>query len=207
MPPSGTFTVVSMVIVVKAGCWKNIWKITGCRLALLPLPGPSKNGGTVICTGNSGTVGDARFVRVGVRFDADEAAVGRHHRRAPSWSTPSGNGWLLRHEEQLAVGLQPIWTSVRKNWLSLTVMVAVWPLNTRHLRRLHDVGAAIALGGFQEHEDLDVAEERQAQRQAAVGAERARVAAERRDREVEAAALERNVQVGRQRAAPASGRR
>ena len=33
----------------------------------------------------------------------------------------------------------------------------------RQLRRLHDVGALIALGGFQEHEHLDVAEERQAQ--------------------------------------------
>src|SRR5262245_2917430 len=68
VPPSGTLTVVLMVIVVKAGCWKNIWNTLGCVLVLLPLPGPSKNCGTTICTGKSGTVADARFVSDGFRL-------------------------------------------------------------------------------------------------------------------------------------------
>src|SRR5438874_2374262 len=68
VPPSGTFTVVFKVIVVKVGCWKNIWNTCGWVLVLLLLPGPSKNWGTTICTGKSGTVADARFVKVGARL-------------------------------------------------------------------------------------------------------------------------------------------
>ena len=53
----------------------------------------------------------------------------------------------------------------------------------RQLGRLHDVRAAVALGGLHEHEHLDVAQEGQAHRDAAVGAQRAGEAAERGQRE------------------------
>src|SRR5688572_13104530 len=123
VPPSGTFTVVLKVIVVNAGCWKNIWNTDGCVLVLLLLPGPSKNCGTMIDTGNSGTVVDDRFVKAGVRLT-------RTKRRSAETTadtvkvTPNGYGcWLGMKNNWLPVVGVPICTSVRKNWLSATVMV------------------------------------------------------------------------------------
>src|SRR5262249_15649421 len=68
VPPSGTFTVVLTVIVVKLGCWKNIWNTVSGGVPVAPTPGPYTNVGTGICTGISGTFVDTRFVNVGVRF-------------------------------------------------------------------------------------------------------------------------------------------
>ena len=65
----------------------------------------------------------------------------------------------------------------------------------RQLGGLHDVGADITLDGFHEEEHLDVAEERQAEAEAAARG----VAAEIRDGLEEAVVGDRDVQAGRQR--------
>src|SRR5436189_5832908 len=68
VPPSGTLTVVLTVIVVKVGCWKNIWKTCSGGAPVEPTPGPNRKVGTGICTGTSGTFALAKLVNVGVRL-------------------------------------------------------------------------------------------------------------------------------------------
>src|SRR5262245_57098737 len=115
VPPSGTFTVVLTAIVVKVGCWKNIWNTCGCVFVLLLLPGPSKNCGTTICTGKSGTVADAKFVMVmfGLtrtkRRSADTTAV-------TVIEMPNGYGALFGTKNNwLPLAGTASCTSVRKN--------------------------------------------------------------------------------------------
>src|SRR5262249_47352376 len=74
------------------------------------------------------------------------------------------------------------------------------PVEDGHLRRLHEAGATIALSRGEQHEHLYVAEERQAERQAAVRPPRAWIASERPQRADETAVADGGVKVGRERA-------
>src|SRR5207244_7746563 len=113
VPPSGTFTVVLTVIVVKVGCWKNIWKRVSGGAPVEPTPGPNRNVGTGICTGTSGTLAFARLVNVGFRFR-------RTKRRSAEITgvtvsvTPKGIGALVGVKNRLPRPVTLAVTPIRK---------------------------------------------------------------------------------------------
>src|SRR5438132_2216785 len=126
VPPSGTFTVVLTVIVVKLGCWKNIWKTVSGGAPVEPGPGPNRKVVTVICTGTRGNWADAKLVNVGVRLR-------RTKRRSAEItgvtvrSTPVGIGALVGVKNRLPRPVTLAVTPIRKKAVSVTLMVAVWP--------------------------------------------------------------------------------
>src|SRR5437588_7136203 len=90
VPPSGTFTVVITIMVLKAGCWRNCVNGTGW-----PTAPPSKIGVMNVVIGYSCTLAEVRFVKVGatVRRTKRRSAeiVGRMVKLTP----PVGNRALV----------------------------------------------------------------------------------------------------------------
>src|SRR5438477_4607259 len=123
VPPSGTFTVVDAVIVLKTGCCKNCVNGTGW-----PTAPPSKIGVMYVVIGNSCTLAGVKFVKAGVRDLRTNRRSAEITAFIANCIPPVMNGLLFGTNTTWP----PSWatvTVVTKNCVSATVIVDVWPLN------------------------------------------------------------------------------
>ncbi len=144
--------------VVNAGCWRNC--VNGIGWPWLP---PSNTGVMNVVTGNSGTDVPGLGRQRDRQVQPDEPPVGRHDRldRDAGSSCPrAGERAVVRDEHDLPVHRQHLHVG-HEELRVLNGEGRGLAVEQRQLRGLHDVHAAVALGGLHEHVDLDVVQERQ----------------------------------------------